>query len=278
MNKPLFFFAALLVGIPALAQHHTGNWVYRNASDTTHVVCWDDSLTWMRFPPESMMGMMYDSVFARIDTMPMDSLWHPHDSTVIGWYRMVMGRDSMTFDLMHDFDNHTGHHQMQYARSIPCQIYWDSLLTDSVHRSWHPMGLMGWTGSTWVDIPSTLGPGNTLTTESAVMYAATAIVGVPTAVTSAAEETTPQEFALRQNYPNPFNPVTTIEYALPRAGYITLVVYNMLGEELSSLVAGERGAGNHRTQWDAAGVPSGVYFYRLTAGDHGYTKKMVLMK
>jgi photosystem II stability/assembly factor-like uncharacterized protein len=88
----------------------------------------------------------------------------------------------------------------------------------------------------------------------------------------------PKSYALRQNYPNPFNPSTTIEYALPHAGFTTLSIYNVYGEEIATLFAGERPAGTFSTTWDASGLPSGVYFYRLTAGEYVQTKKAVLMK
>ena len=88
----------------------------------------------------------------------------------------------------------------------------------------------------------------------------------------------PHEYALAQNYLNPFNPSTTIEFTLPQGGYVTLRVYNVLGEEVAALVAGEHAAGTFKATWDASGLPSGVYFYRLTAGEYVQTKKGVLMR
>jgi hypothetical protein len=262
------------------AQHHYSNWIHRNATDTTVVVCWDDSLTQMFFPPGSMGmgGMMYDSVYSRIDYMPMDSLHHPHDSTFIGWYRMLMGRDSSTFDLMHDYDGHGNHHMMQYLKTVNCQIHWDSMRADSAHRNWSPIGLMGWNGSAWVSIPATVVGENILFSESTTMYSATAIIGSPSRVTSAPMQEVPDQFSLGQNYPNPFNPSTTIEFSLPGAGLVTLAVYNTLGQEMVRLVSGERAAGRYTATWDATGIPSGVYFYKLASGGYSLTKKMVLSK
>ena len=88
----------------------------------------------------------------------------------------------------------------------------------------------------------------------------------------------PERYVLNQNYPNPFNPSTTIEFALPHSGFVTLRVYNVLGEEVATLTAGVHFAGAFKTTWDARGLPSGVYFYRLTAGDYVQTKKMVLVR
>ena len=88
----------------------------------------------------------------------------------------------------------------------------------------------------------------------------------------------PNRYMLEQNYPNPFNPVTTIGYALPKSGEVTLIVYNLRGKEIASLVDGKQPAGNHEVTWDASNVASGIYFYQLQAGDFVQTRKMVLLK
>jgi len=84
--------------------------------------------------------------------------------------------------------------------------------------------------------------------------------------------------SLEQNYPNPFNPVTTIEFSLPRSDYVMLKVYNTLGEEVAPLVKQNFAAGTHQVVWDAKGMPSGIYFYRLQAGDFVQTRKLVLVR
>jgi len=101
---------------------------------------------------------------------------------------------------------------------------------------------------------------------------------VATSIEGGFSDEIPGKFDLSQNYPNPFNPTTTIEYTLPHAGYVTLKVYNVLGEEVASLVAGDHAAGTFTATWDATGMSSGVYFYRLTAGEYVQTRKMVLMR
>jgi len=88
----------------------------------------------------------------------------------------------------------------------------------------------------------------------------------------------PNEFDLAQNYPNPFNPTTTIEYALPRAGFVSLKVYNVIGQEVATLFEGSKSAGVYRISFDASNQPSGVYFYKLTHQDGAATKKMLLVK
>ena len=88
----------------------------------------------------------------------------------------------------------------------------------------------------------------------------------------------PIEFDLSQNYPNPFNPTTRIEYTVPRNVYVKLTVYNVLGQQVSLLVEGNRTAGKYTITWNASGMASGVYFYRLETGDSAIMKKMMLMK
>jgi hypothetical protein len=88
----------------------------------------------------------------------------------------------------------------------------------------------------------------------------------------------PMEFSLAQNYPNPFNPLTTIEYGLPAASKVKVEVFNILGQKVKELVNAEQEAGFHVVRWDASSAASGVYFYRISAGDFTATKRMVLMK
>lgn len=93
----------------------------------------------------------------------------------------------------------------------------------------------------------------------------------------------PAEFVLQQNYPNPFNPETTIPFALPAPGKVQLVIYDLLGQEVRTLVSGDYSAGNHSIAWDTTDqnsvpVSSGVYFYRLEVNDQVMVKKMTLMR
>ncbi|HEY6626326.1 MAG TPA: T9SS type A sorting domain-containing protein, partial [Ignavibacteriaceae bacterium] len=95
-------------------------------------------------------------------------------------------------------------------------------------------------------------------------------------------------FILEQNYPNPFNPSTKIKFSLPqtgspllggaRGGLISLKVYNVLGNEVATLVEEYKPAGSYEIKFDASGLPSGIYFYQLKAGNFIQTNKMVYLK
>ncbi|MGB2867414.1 MAG: FG-GAP-like repeat-containing protein [Bacteroidota bacterium] len=88
----------------------------------------------------------------------------------------------------------------------------------------------------------------------------------------------PESFGLEQNYPNPFNPTTTIRFELPKRVDVSLKVYNVLGEEIASLVEGARGPGWDAVEFDGRNLPSGMYFYCLRAEGHIETRKMLLLK
>lgn len=90
--------------------------------------------------------------------------------------------------------------------------------------------------------------------------------------------TLPEQFTLEQNYPNPFNPSTTIKYSIPTSEFATLKVYDVLGNEVATLVNGEIPAGSYEVEFIASGLSSGIYFYNLQAGSFAQTKKLILMK
>jgi hypothetical protein len=91
-------------------------------------------------------------------------------------------------------------------------------------------------------------------------------------------EAVPDQFELLQNYPNPFNPITTIEFRLSEASNVTVSIFTITGQQLVTLVSGKYDAGTHRVQWDASGVASGLYFYRVETNNMAQIKKMILLR
>jgi subtilisin-like proprotein convertase family protein len=89
---------------------------------------------------------------------------------------------------------------------------------------------------------------------------------------------TADRYELSQNYPNPFNPSTKINFSLPKAGMVKLTIYNILGKEMKTLVNERKDAGSYAVDFNGEGLPSGVYFYRITAGEFSEIKKMMLVK
>jgi len=123
---------------------------------------------------------------------------------------------------------------------------------------------------------------------SALLYGSNIFVGTetggvfraPLSITTSVQENNqlPNKFNLSQNYPNPFNPTTTISFNLPSKSYVSLKIFDALGREISVLVSEEMTAGTYSKQWNATSLPSGMYFYRLQAGNYSETRKLVLLK
>ncbi|MGK9477001.1 T9SS type A sorting domain-containing protein [Melioribacter sp. OK-6-Me] len=88
----------------------------------------------------------------------------------------------------------------------------------------------------------------------------------------------PTEYRLKQNYPNPFNPTTNIEYSVPKEGYVSIKIFNVLGQQIATLFEGNQKAGNYVITFDASNLPSGVYLYSLETDNITLTKKLMLMK
>jgi polyhydroxybutyrate depolymerase len=100
---------------------------------------------------------------------------------------------------------------------------------------------------------------------------------IVTSIKSAASPI-PRKFGLSQNFPNPFNPSTNIEFSIPKSEFVILKIYNLLGQELSTLVSEKLNAGKYQYTWDASSLASGVYLYRLQAGNYTETKKVILVR
>jgi len=92
------------------------------------------------------------------------------------------------------------------------------------------------------------------------------------------KEVLPFTFSLEQNYPNPFNPSTTIEYQIPKSGIVKITVYNMLGQKVKTLVNTFKTAGKYQVEFNAVNLPSGIYIYKMQAGNFAEVKKMLLLK
>jgi serine protease len=129
-----------------------------------------------------------------------------------------------------------------------------------------------------IDIAFVVAAGDSLADlQNSVIASKTKYSNVLTGVENQTTEK-PLEFKLDQNYPNPFNPSTTISYQIPSASYVTLKVYDILGKEVATLVNRQENMGEHSVIFNAKNLTSGIYFYKLQAGNYIATKKLVLLK
>jgi hypothetical protein len=152
-------------------------------------------------------------------------------------------------------------------------------------------GLARWNGDEWHSLGSGINSSGVLYSDGDLLHigGSFSVAGnLPSAnyttwsqlSTSISDEanTRPTGFELNQNYPNPFNPVTVIGYQLPVSIEVTIKVFDLLGREVATLVDGRQSAGVHRAEFDASHLASGVYIYRITAGDFVQSRQMVVVK
>jgi len=142
-------------------------------------------------------------------------------------------------------------------------------------------------GLNWTSVNTGLLDQNvkSLFVKDSYLYAGTQFSGVwrrpiPEILTDVKENqyAIPNAFYLEQNYPNPFNSSCAIKYSIPKSSQISLKIFNTLGQEIETLVSDEKPVGTYELNWNAANLPSGVYFYQLKAGEFISTKKMILLK
>jgi hypothetical protein len=145
----------------------------------------------------------------------------------------------------------------------------------------------GYDGTTTYTLMSSLGQSIAGVTGTGNYFVTAGFVSdsapLPLKVVEVETPTLPTAYSLSQNYPNPFNPTTTIEFSLPRSGFVTLDVFDVQGRRVATLVSEQLQAGLKRVDWDGrdrtgSNVASGVYFYRLRANDFSSTRKMLLLK
>jgi hypothetical protein len=110
-----------------------------------------------------------------------------------------------------------------------------------------------------------------------LFWSDTFIVDIVTAIAEL-KTIVPAQFTLSQNFPNPFNPTTIINFELPITNHVDLSIYNLVGQKVATLVNEQKKAGSHQVEWDADGFASGVYYYKISAGEHQAVRKMILLR
>ena len=160
-------------------------------------------------------------------------------------------------------------------------LQWNAADEGSGFIRTNPFSIGRHTGTQWDPTPAVFADlgGNVFTSSAGGFNNFSAFaVGSDVALPVQGEQEVPLTFALDQNYPNPFNPTTIISFEIPKRTRTTLMVYNMLGQQVATLVDEEREAGAYRVEWNAGSVASGVYLYRITTSESVLTRKMLVVK
>jgi hypothetical protein len=191
----------------------------------------------------------------------------PHDTVTVFvdslYQAVVEGSDTDGDTLVFSLLQQPGFLSLQRVDSVSARVFGTSTTAD--------------TGYHLIRVTVSDGRGGADTTEWTLN-----VITSPTSVQQLSS--LPTEFALHQNYPNPFNPTTVIRYQLPvrqdgiLSNYVTLKIFNLLGQEVATLVNEVKQAGRYEVSWVASGFASGVYLYRLQAGNYIDTKKLILLK
>ncbi len=195
------------------------------------------------------------------------------DPTTIGW-NLLYGNEGG--DLSPDYEGMIGEITMTNHNGDPCDYYYniflDPLLVDVVTGDFHlqPDSPCIDAGRHYSSQFPFRDPDSTISDIGAFPFDQTDVAD--------ARSQAPNAFALLQNYPNPFNATTTISFDLPREGRVALRVFDLTGRDVATLIDRELAAGEHRVRFDAGELASGVYFYRLHAGEFVDAKKMVVLK
>ena len=187
--------------------------------------------------------------------------------------------DRWTFNVNSSIWDSTNQCKPSFYAAVAVGVNYNAL--DSLIACADTLQASGFTSGSWATLVAALAAARdamtkdytaTLSAADALGAAKDALKGgidglVPVATAVSADETSPTTFTLYQNYPNPFNPSTVVGFQIPAFDHVRLIVYDLLGREVAVLVDEPKAAGRHEVRFNAAGLASGVYTYRLSAGD-----------
>ena len=270
-----------------IGDHFGGDWVQRDMGSAKRIHNPFDEGDWMQVNPgwarnwRGQMGMMMapDSMFMQLLELYPENVPNSGQKNHFAGYQV--GAFLEDGQACMGQGGNRGH--MRFGSAAQFQLHYNDIQIKGFNLDENSITAQYWDdeSNNWVTVENAVvdTENNTIsfaTTEIAsyVILAADQVTGVQTETNG----TVVRDFSIKQNYPNPFNPTTTIEFSLNNAGYVTLNVYNVLGEFVSSLVNGQMEAGVHKVTFSAGDLPSGTYFYELRIGQESKIMKMNLMK
>ncbi len=273
---------------------HTGDyWEYKSVSEFSNRTCYDTSAFSIRITGDTLLpnGLNYkimihknlypnhDSIdfFERVDTLNGCVFRYDTESTDSEYQiDSVFARTGDSFFTASHFPDDA----LSRSRAV-CQTITDTTVFYATTQIKDiSQGVAAYSLAEGIGLCGTTVSWDDGITRTLLVYAEINHVGYGTRILLSVMERahTPISFALYQNYPNPFNPTTVIDYSVPKNSFVTLKVYSVLGQEVTTLFSGMRIPGQYQATFHASRFASGVYFYRLQAGSYSVTKKMLLLK
>jgi hypothetical protein len=273
----------------AFGDHFGGGWMDRYMDQSRYFHSPFDSLDGMQVYPGwhgGMMGhghggMMSDRLFCQILEIFPQNIPFPGDHHILAGYEVALfnpdGSNNMWMDGMY------GRH-MNFNNNIDFRLHYNDIQLEGEGIDENSIKVKYWDKSidSWLTVSSAVldQDKNTVSFSSDEVANYVILTGDQQVTTSVSDEgaLTINGFNLKQNYPNPFNPQTTIEFELQNSGFVTLKVYNVLGQKITTLINGEMSSGSHKVGFVATSLPSGVYYYSLESGGERIVRRMTLMK
>lgn len=245
-----------------------------------------DSTTWMIMNPNwnsGMMGggmMMPDSLFGQILELTPGSIPNKGSEKILAGYEISFFAGNGTNPMWQN--GMCGNH-MNFNSPMKMQIHFTDQQLKAGNFNKNTVKIKYWDNTTnsWVTVNSAL-LNNSNNTVTFTQNSASNFVILTAEQTATDVEQTksalPLNYALEQNYPNPFNPSTLISYEIPKAGQVTLRVYDVLGKKVAELINENQNPGKYSIRFNAENFPSGIYIYELRANDFTQSRKMTLLK
>jgi len=270
-----------------MGSHFGGVWVPGNMSSPRQVHNPFDRSDWMRINPgweqnwRGQMGRMMapESLFCQLLELYPENVPNSGNKNHFAGYQVgVFFPDGQTCMGRNGRENH-----LRFGSSVQFQLHYNDIQTQGFNVDENSITAQYYDDETasWVPVDNAVvDPVENTVTFSTTKVSSYVILSADqaTGIEEAGNNAVIDGFSLKQNYPNPFNPTTTIAFSLTNSDHVTLNIYNVLGEFVTSLVNGQMSAGAHEVNFDASSLSSGTYFYELRIGQESKIKKMNLMK
>lgn len=269
-----------------LGKNLGGGWMHKNMTQSMKFHSPFDSTTWMIMNPNwnsGMMGggmMMPDSLFGQILELTPGSIPNKGSEKILAGYEISFFAGNGTNPMWQN--GMCGNH-MNFNSPMKMQIHFTDQQLKAGNFNKNTVKIKYWDNTTnsWVTVNSAL-LNNSNNTVTFTQNSASNFVILTAEQTATDVEQTksalPLNYALEQNYPNPFNPSTLISYEIPKAGQVTLKVYDVLGKKVAELINENQNPGKYSIRFNAENLPSGIYIYELRANDFTQSRKMTLLK
>jgi hypothetical protein len=268
--------------------HFGGGWMDRNMDQSHYFYSMYDTLDGMLVHPDwhngmghGHGGMMSDSLFCQILEIFPQNIPFPGEHHILAGYEIALfnpdGHNNMWMDGMH------GSH-MNFNNNVDFRMHYNDIQLEGEGINESSIEVKYWDDSidSWVTVSSAVvdQDNNTVNFSSDEVSNYYILAGERQGVSTISDEKslTIRGFNLKQNFPNPFNPQTTIEFELQNSGFVTLNIYNILGQKLATLINGEMTSGLHKVYFLASSLPSGIYYYSLESNGERIVRRMTLMK